>query len=130
MKMRMVMAAGAALLALVLALPAHAQMRGPVGGGTTTTGVGGAPGSAGGGGGSVSGGGGGVGTGGGHSMPSFAPARYRNSAAHGTETDFQPTSFVPYEQAVKMGQAALAQQAKTLGQIAAEYRAAKRHHGN
>lgn len=126
MRLRMAMAAAVALLALVLAVPAHAQMRGPASGGMQTTAVGGATGSGGGGGGGGSFGGG-SGTGGGHPLPSFALVRYTNSSAHGTEADFQLTSFVPYEQAVKMGEAALAEQAKTLGQIAAEYRAAKRH---
>jgi hypothetical protein len=124
--MRMGIVAVLAILMLAMAAPAHAQ-RAALSGGSTAN----APQmSGGGGGGGGFGGGGGVS--GGHSLPQLPQAvHYTNASAHGTEADFQLTSFVPYEQAVRMGEEALAQPVKTLGEIAAEYRAEKaaRHMG-
>lgn len=125
MMMRLAMAAVAALLGLVLAAtPAHAQMRAPASGGMQTTATSGQGAGAGGGGGSGSGGGGGFG-GGSHTLPTLTQVHYANPSAHGTEADYQPTSFMPYDAAVKMGQDALSGPQKTLGEIAAEYRAEK-----
>ena len=119
--MRMAIIVAVAVLGLAIAAPVHAQgMRGPVSGGSNAA----APTNGGGGGGGY-GGGSSVG---GHSLTGFQPIHYQNNAAHGCAADFELTAYVPYEQAVKMGEAALAQQAKTLGQIAAEYRASKHHH--
>jgi hypothetical protein len=124
--MRIAIVAAVTVLGMALAGPAHAQMRGPASGGMATTAVAGT--GSGGGGGSASGGsyGGGGGLAAGRSSSSLQGIRYQNSAAHGTEADFELTAFVPYAEAVKMGERALAQQSKTLGQIAAEYRVQKR----
>jgi hypothetical protein len=120
--MRMAILAVVAILALAIAAPAHAQMmHGPASGGSTAN----APVNGGGGGGGGYGGGSSVGT---HGFSGFQPIHYQNAAAHGSSADFELTVFVPYEQAVKMGEAALTQQTKTLGQIAAEYRASKHSH--
>lgn len=118
--MRIGIVAVVAILALAVAVPAHAQ-RAALSGGSTAN----APQmSGGGGGGGGFGGGGGVS--GGHALPQLPqPVHYTNVSAHGTEADFQLTSFVPYEQAVRMGEEAPARPTKTLGEIAAEYRAEK-----
>jgi hypothetical protein len=52
---------------------------------------------------------------------------YQNSSAHGS-ADFVPSTFVPYEQAVAQGHAALvsAPPQKAVAQAAAEYRSSKR----
>lgn len=55
--------------------------------------------------------------------PSFPAAQYTYAYAKGTE--LVPSSFMVYADAVRLGQAMLAIQPKTLGEVAAEYRAAK-----
>jgi len=120
--MRMAIAAAAVLGLFAMAAPAHAQMRTSLSGGSNAN----VPQNSGGGG----GGGGSFGSSasGGHALNGISrDVRYQNTSAHGNEADFQLTAYVPYEQAVRMGEAALAQQAKTLGEIAAEYRASKAH---
>ncbi|MFY9530572.1 MAG: hypothetical protein WBC04_13810 [Candidatus Acidiferrales bacterium] len=62
------------------------------------------------------------------SVPSRVEAHYQNSSVHGSASDFVPSTFVPYEQAVARGQAALApdNKPKPVAQVAEEYRNAKR----
>jgi hypothetical protein len=108
-----------AALILFFSLPLHAQSRMPP--------AGAAPGNlnngGGGGGGGSSGGGGGVGI---HSLPNSPVAHFSYSYAHGSESDFAPTSFLPYDQAVKLGESMLAEKPRSLGEVAAEYRASKK----
>ncbi len=61
-------------------------------------------------------------------LPSQPEPRYQNSSAHGSEAEFVPSTYVPYEQALAQGQAALAPESKpkSVAQVAAEYRSAKR----
>ena len=110
------------VLSLFLSLSLHAQSRmSPAGAAPSTLNNGG------GGGGGYSGGsaygGGGVGI---HSLPSCPLAQFNYSYAHGTDADFAPTSFLPYDQAIKLGEAVLAEKPKSLGEVAAEYRAQKK----
>jgi hypothetical protein len=61
-----------------------------------------------------------------HTFPGDSPGHYDYSYAQGSDSEFVPSTYVPYEEAVKMGQAALAYKPKSIAQIAAEYRAAKK----
>src|ERR1700685_132939 len=79
---------GLVVLALGLALPAHAQLGGSVGGGGSL--------------------GGGF-----HASMSRPPTQFATTGVSGTETDFIPSAFVTYDQAIAAGQAALAAKAKT-----------------
>jgi hypothetical protein len=98
----------------VASLPAHAQARfGSSGGSALAFGGGG--------------GGGAVGSSVGVLPMTPRTIRYSNPSAHGTETDFNLTSFVPYDDAVKMGLAVINQKPKPIAQVAAEYRASKKH---
>jgi|SRR5215469_13352925 len=113
--MRTAIVVAVMILGLAMAGPSHAQARTPMGGGSTASQL-------------NSGGGGGAGGGfggAGHSFRGLAAMHYANPSAQGNAEDFQVTSYVPYEQALKMGEATRAQQTKTLGEIAAEYRARK-----
>jgi len=103
-------------------LPAHAQSRmSPAAAAPSTLN------NSGGGGGGYSGGssygGGGAGI---HSLPSSPAMQFTYCYAHGSDTDFAPTSFLPYDQAVELGESVLAEKPKSLGEVAAEYRALKR----
>jgi hypothetical protein len=62
------------------------------------------------------------------SLPSPVELHYQNSTAHGSASDFVPSTFVPYEQALARGQAATApgNKPKPVAQVAEEYRAVKR----
>lgn len=53
---------------------------------------------------------------------------YENRSAHGSAAEFVPSTYIPYEQALAQGQAALVPDSKPkpLAQVAAEYRSAKR----
>jgi hypothetical protein len=108
-----------AAFVLFFSLPLHAQSRMPPAGATPSA----SNNSGGGGGGGSYGGGGGAGI---HSLPSCPARQYSYSYAHGSGADFAPTSFLPYDQAVKLGDAVLAEKPKSLGEVAAEYRAAKK----
>jgi len=68
------------------------------------------------------GGGGGGGYGGASSGPSFhnyPPARLEMKDISGTEADFTPSAFLPFDKAVAKGQAVLDAQKKTLVEAAA-----------
>lgn len=98
----------------IASLPAHAQSRfGSSGASVLATGGGGGAGT-------------GVGSSAGVLPMAFRTTRYANLAAHGTETDFNLTSFVPYDEAVKMGLAVINQKPKPIAEVAAEYRASKK----
>jgi hypothetical protein len=62
------------------------------------------------------------------SLPTPVELHYQNSTAHGSASDFVPSTFVPYEQALARGQAATAPEnkPKPVAQVAEEYRAVKR----
>jgi len=101
---------------LLLAVPAHAQAH------ASTTG-GGSPTSAltfsGGG----SGGGGSMGFGFGF-LPATSPTRFQITSAHGSST-YEPSTFVPFKEAVAMGIAAMTFKPKSIVEVAAEYCASK-----
>jgi hypothetical protein len=102
---------GLAFCTLFLALPAHAQRSGAVPSSLTNSGGGG-------------------GYGGSMSSADFSSGKipvtqFRVVAAHGTAEDYVPSSFMGYSQAVEVGKAALAEQTKTLAEVAREYRAEK-----
>jgi hypothetical protein len=98
----------------LLAVPAHAQTRGP--GQLNYSG----------------GGGGGVGLGGGGGATGFRlPVIGRQEHdeyiyVQGSEDTFVPTRFVSFDAAVKLGKEALAYRPKTIVEVAAECRAAKK----
>jgi hypothetical protein len=110
-------------LVLLSCLPAHAQSRmSPAAAAPSALNN-----SGGGGGGGYSGGSGYGGGGAGiHSLPSSPATQFTYSYAHGSDSDFAPTSFLPYDQAVELGESILAEKPKSLGEVAAEYRALKR----
>lgn len=83
---------------------------------------------------SNSGGGGGAGTGGGASgfatttirlLPTRAAFQGHIEYAHGSD-DFSPSTFLPYQDAVKLGESVLNEEPKSLGTVAAQYRAMKK----
>jgi hypothetical protein len=107
-----------AVLILLFALPAQAQSH--------VARVGSAAGPM------TNGGGAGAGSFGSLSLPTIArsaPLRYQYTFAQGSEGSFVPSTYVRYEDAVKMGEAALAAQPKpvSIAQVAAQYRALKQH---
>jgi hypothetical protein len=55
-----------------------------------------------------------------HTLPSIPPAHFEVRAVSGG-ADFVPSSYASYEEALAEGRAALAEQAKTLAEIAREY---------
>lgn len=109
---------GAAALTLIFSVPAMAQgyfgNYGNVGGGPSLNG-----------GGTLNDHTGytGVGT---HILNNTPVTRFSMSVTNGSSAEFIPSTFVPFEQAVEQGRAALAAKPKTLAEIAAEYRAQKR----
>jgi hypothetical protein len=105
---------GLAILTLGLALSANAQS-----GGRALGGVGGPTsggGNGGGGGGSV-GGGGGLGAGF-STLPNHPSASFATAAISGTDAEFVPSTFLPFESAVAAGKAALDAQHASLAQVA------------
>ncbi len=102
---------GVAAFVLLLSIPAHAQTRGA---GQTTT-----PTS------SFNGGGGGTGGGSiggtnGARIPAYPRATFDMSEVSGGDPSFAPSTFRSFDQAVAEGKAILAEDQKSLGQIAAE----------
>lgn len=59
-----------------------------------------------------------------HSLP--PEAHYELSYAQGSATEYVASTYVPYEEAVKLGNAALTYKPKSIAQVAAECRAAKK----
>jgi hypothetical protein len=101
-------------LVMLFSLPAHAQAHATPGGASAAAGY-------------VSGGGGSAG--GSASSPAMmhTPAtRFDFGYAHGTDCDFTPSSFMAYDDAIKLGRSIVEAKPKTLGEVAAEYRARKK----
>ena len=113
-----------AIAILLFALPAGAQGR--FGSSPAMTNNGGAGGVSGGGYGGGYGGGGGYGFGGYNALPHYATALNQVILVQGTDGDYFPSTFVSFDEAVKMGEEALSYKPKSLGEVAAEYRAAKK----
>jgi hypothetical protein len=111
-----------AALILVFSLPARAQSHMALSGGNANSA---SPNSGGGGGagGYSGGGGGGSGI---TALPSSPRAQYSYGYAHGSDADFAPSAFLSYDEAVKLGESVLAEKPKSLGEVAAEYRASKK----
>lgn len=106
-------------LVMLFSLPAHAQMQthGAMGGASTTSGY------------NNGGGGGGGGISGGASAVTMlhTPAtRFDLGYAHGSDYEFEPSSYMAYDDAVKLGRSLVEAKPKTLGEVAAEYRARKK----
>lgn len=109
-----------AALILFFSLPARAQSHMALSGGNANSA---SPNSGGGGGAGGYGGGGGSGI---TALPSSPRAQFSYGYAHGSDADFAPSSFLSYDDAVKLGESVLAAKPKSLGEVAAEYRALKR----
>jgi hypothetical protein len=86
---------------------------------------------------SNSSGGGGGGFGGGGAASGFASSTIHELAgnpmyqpkydyAHGCGCDFSPSTFMSFEDAVKLGQSVLDEKPPSLGEVAAQYRAMKK----
>ncbi len=116
--MKMALLPGSILLLIIaFSLPASAQGRGSAGvtaSALTLSGGGG--------------GGGGYGTGGvsfhSHTLP--PEAHYELAYAQGSATEYVASTYVPYEEAVKLGKEALAYNPRSIAQVAAECRAARK----
>ena len=96
---------------VLFSVPAHAQSRsaGSSGAGVPTNSY------------SGSGGGGGLSAGNsGGSIPPYPRARFEMNAISGTDDAFTPSSFLPYKQAVALGEAALAANRKSVAEEAEE----------
>ena len=103
---------GLAVLILGLSVPAHAQSRSAVVPAGSTGGV-------------VSNGGGGYGGGGGgvsdfHTLPSVPSTTFRSTAVSGSDATFEPSSFLPYKEAIAVGQDILNAQHESVAEAAAE----------
>ena len=73
--------------------------------------------------------GGGYGGGGGASSPSHAPrpeVHYELAYAQGSATEYVASAYVSFEEAVKLGQQVLTNKPKSVAEVAAEYRAARK----
>jgi hypothetical protein len=111
---------GLVVLILGLSVPAHAQsskggsaMAGAGGGGVLSSGGG-------------SSGGGGLSGVNFHTLPTIAPANLPSSAVSGTEADFVPSTFLPYDRAVAAGQEVRDAHNKSVAEAAAENSRARR----
>jgi len=106
---------GLAALILGLSVPAHAQSRSAFVPAGSTGGV-------------VSNGGGGYGGGGGigggvsdfHTLPSVPSTTFRSTAVSGSDATFEPSSFLPYKEAIAVGQGILNAQHESVAEAAAE----------
>jgi hypothetical protein len=104
---------GLAILTLGLALSASAQSGGrSFGGGTAGPSNGGTNGGGGGGGGAISAG---VGF---STLPNHPPASFAATAVSGTDGEFVPSTFLPFESAVAAGKAALDAEHASVAQVA------------
>lgn len=102
---------GVSAFVLLCSIPAHAQVRGAGQSATPTS--------------SFNGGGGGTGGGsiGGANVariPSYPRATFDMSEVSGGDPSFAPSTFLSFDRAVAEGKAILAEDQKSLGQIAAE----------
>jgi len=115
--MKMATIACAALLCVLsLSIPVSAQSRGSAGTASSPQSFSG-------------GGGGGYGGGGGASSPSHAPrpeVHYELAYAQGSATEYVASAYVSFEEAVKLGQQVLTNKPKSVAEVAAEYRAARK----
>jgi hypothetical protein len=116
--MRVALFAG---LVLLFCLPAHAQAH-MVPGGSAVSNL---SNSGGGGGTGGSGGGSGFATSSIRALPTRAAFQCHLEYAHGSD-DFSPSTFLPFQDAVKLGQSVLNEEPKSLGAVAAQYRAMKK----
>jgi len=110
---------GLAVLIFGLSVPARAQSK-PVGG--VMGGISGGALSNAGGAGGYGGYGGGEGGPTFHTLPAIPPADLRSSAISGTNADFVPSSFLPYSQAIAVGQAILNAEHKSVAENSREGR--------
>jgi len=116
-----------AAFVLFFALPSLAQTTHvPLGGGSASSAV------------SSSGGGGGSGGYGGgvaegfatstiHTLYGSALYKPRYEYAHGSTSDFAPSRFLAYDEAVKLGQSIIDAKPRSIVEVAAETRAARKH---
>jgi len=105
------------ILIISFALPACAQSHGSGGAGATASPL------------SVSGGGGGGYGAGGVSFPSHSPrpeVHYELAYAQGSACEYVASTYLTFEEAVKLGKAALENKPKSIAQVAADFRAAKK----
>jgi hypothetical protein len=108
---------GLAILILGLSIPAHAQraaagMTGGAAGGALSNG---------GGGGGYGGSGGGIGGSTSlQTLPSIPPARLPSTAVSGSDATFEPSTFLPYNQAIAAGEAMLDAQHESVAEAAAK----------
>jgi hypothetical protein len=109
-------------LVLLFCLPAHAQTH-TVPAGATPSNVSNS--SGGGGGGGTGGTAGGFATSTIHALPTRTAFQCHFEYAHGSD-DFSPSTFLSFQDAVKLGQSVLNEEPKSLGAVAAQYRAMKK----
>jgi len=108
---------GLTVLIFGLSVPAHAQaksagaMAGMTGGGVVGSATGGGAGGF---------GGGASGVTNFNTLPVFAPAKLPSTAVSGSDRTFEPSTFLPYDQAIAAGQQILDEQHKSLAEVAAE----------
>ncbi|HEX4002444.1 MAG TPA: hypothetical protein VHX36_07325 [Candidatus Acidoferrales bacterium] len=108
---------GLAVLIFGLSVPAHAQAR--AGGGMAgMSGSGAAGGTATSSGGGIGGGSQGVTNF--NTLPVFPPAKLPSSAVSGSDRTFEPSTFLPYDEAIAAGQQVLDAEHKSLVEAAAE----------
>jgi hypothetical protein len=100
---------GLAVLALGLAVPAHAQFAGNSVGAS----------------GSIGSGGGLNGGGGFRHITSYPRAVFATTIVSGTETDFEPSAFVSYDVAVAEGRAVMAFKERSVVEVAREVRSTR-----
>jgi len=99
---------------MLVSLPAHAQGHAALGGSAPNSGY-------------TNGGGGGAGGASGSTSMFHTPVtRFELNYAHGADCDFNPSTFMAYDDAIKLGRSIVEAKPKTLGEIAAEYRAKKK----
>jgi|SRR5579862_7849010 len=102
---------GLTVLIFGLSIPAHAQkaaggMMGGAGGGAPSTGGGGM--------------GGAESAPAFHTLPVVPPANLPSLAVSGSNVDFEPSTFLPYNQAIAVGQEILNAEHKSVAEVAAE----------
>jgi hypothetical protein len=105
---------------LLFCVPAYAQHATPAGGATSSANGGGGGGFGGGGGG---GGYGGFASGGNFSFSNSAPTTFLSISAHGD--NYVPSTYLPYDEAVKLGREIQEAKPRNIVEVAAETRAKK-----
>ena len=61
-----------------------------------------------------------------HALPLPSEVHYELAYAQGSATEYVASTYVTFEEAVKLGKATLEYKPKSIAQVAAEYRAAKK----